>query len=59
MIGIYKTYKHGGSLKQFSLTKIYWALRRNHINVIKVRDKNRKFRLYVYIPETSRFNRIR
>jgi len=55
---IYKTYKHGGSLKGISPKRIFNALKNNELQVILVKDFGNKERVYNYVPETNTFYRI-
>lgn len=59
-MSIYKTYKHGGLLDEFPIGKVYRALKREGIQVVKVfNHKLRKFSLYVYCDDLYRFHKIR
>ncbi len=55
---IYKTYKHGGSLKGISPKRIFNALKNNDLQAILVTDSSGKERVYNYVPETDKFYRI-
>lgn len=54
---IYKTYKHGGNLKEFDIDQVFNALK-HKLQVVLVVDKNNKERIYNFVPEMGRFYRI-
>lgn len=55
---IYKKYKHGESLKDYSTVVIFKALKANALQVVVVEDKNGNQLLFNYVPEMNNFFRI-
>ena len=56
---IYKTYKHGGSLKDLSPSRVYKALKENGLQVVMVMNEDFEKMVYNYLPEENRFFKIR
>lgn len=59
---IYKCYKHGGNVTDFlarcSKKTIELALKHFGLQIIKVYDSKGTERIYNYVPETGKFNKV-
>lgn len=55
---IYKKYKHGESLKEYSVGVIFKALKANNLQVVVVEDQDGKQLLFNYVPEMNNFFRV-
>ena len=55
---IYKTYKHGGSLKEFSTEDIFNSLKKNKLQVVLVYYTDKTEHIYNFVQETKKFYKI-
>jgi hypothetical protein len=55
---IYQSYKHGFSLKELDIDRVFNALKANGLQVVLVTDYVGFRRIYNFIPEKNKFYRI-
>lgn len=59
---IYQKYKHGEVWRTWipkpSTTRVYRALKRHGLIVVKVKNKNGKWVVFNYVPEINRFEQL-